>query len=241
MFCCCLSIYAQDNLYHHDLDEEKLESLRETIKHNSKTSKQWTYKNKKEWERANRENSGDKIVTQGTEDYKTPQSREPISVEVPTTSAPMGMFGQVILYIILGAVIAFLIYILFVNSDFKANGKKYKSIHEVDDLSPSEIPLTELERLLKVALASKDYRGAIRIYYLFILKDLSEKNWINWEKEKTNMHYIIEMKNKKEGEQFNTVVNYFEFIWYGKRHISQSQFQSIQPNFTSLLKQLGIK
>ncbi|MBK6527473.1 MAG: hypothetical protein IPG07_19110 [Crocinitomicaceae bacterium] len=37
--------------------------------------------------------------------------------------------------------------------------------------------------MLQEALARADYRGAVRIYFIFIVRDLSQKNWINWEKE----------------------------------------------------------
>ncbi len=152
----------------------------------------------------------------------------------------IGPVLKIVIYIVLGAGLAYLIYLLFINSDYKANGQKYTPV-DLEEMAPSEIPKTELERLLEAALKDHNYREAVRIYYLFILKDLSEKKWITWEKEKTNMHYILEMKDKKEHGEFNTIVHYFEFIWYGKRNITQAQFQSIQPNFTSLLTKLGIK
>ena len=110
-----------------------------------------------------------------------------------------------------------------------------------ENVAPSEIPLTELQKKLKEAIEIENYREAIRIYYLFILKDLSEKHWILWEREKTNMHYLREMSDKTEFDDFNKSIGYFEVIWYGKRDIDQNQFNSIRPYFTNLLDKLGVK
>ncbi len=240
-----MSYYSFGNdLYDHQLDHDKLESLRESIKHNSRESNRWTYESDEAWERETKRSSGSsgsgggKKTKQRNSSYQSPRSRRSSDFSAP--SFTIGPAFQVIIYIILGAGLAYLIYLLFINSDFKANGKKYTSV-DLEDRAPSEIPKTELERLLEAALADQNYREAVRIYYLFILKDLSEKKWIRWKKEKTNMHYINEMQDKKEYSQFNTIVNYFEFIWYGKREINQAQFQQIQPDFTTLLTKLGIK
>jgi len=152
----------------------------------------------------------------------------------------LGPVGKVILYIFLGVILAALIYFLFISSNFRANGAKYVPL-DIDETAPSDIPKTELERLLEEAITAKDYRKAVRVYYLFILKDLSEKKWIEWEKQKTNMHYLLEMQGKTEAPAFEKALTYFEFIWYGKREITGPQFSSIQPHFIQLLKTLNIK
>lgn len=234
------SLDAQE-LYERNLDKEKLESMRESIKHKSKKPPRWAYKDKKEWEKSQGSNQAIENKTKSkVKDYESPQKFEAKPNDFRFPNFNLGIGAQIIMYLIFGAGLAFLIYFLFINSNFKANGQKYIPI-DLDDVPPSEIPLTELERLLSEALTKHDYRGAVRIYYLFILKDLSQKGWINWTKEKTNIHYINEMLNKQESGQFNTIVRYFEFIWYGKRNISQAQFKNIQPSFLTLLNTLGIK
>ncbi len=232
-------LQAQD-LYEHDLNEEQLSSLKEKIRHNSKAPSRWTYENDKEWQKAVKKQKGSK----GKGAVKKPKENTSRNISMPRIPnfAPTG-FGlvfQVILYVVLGAALALLIYFLFISSSSHVNGKKYTSI-DLEDIEPSKITKTELEKLLEEALENHDYRKAVRIYYLFILKDLFEKKWIQWEKEKTNMHYLLEMQGKNEFDQFQKIVTYFEFIWYGKRDITKDQFNQIQPNFTSLLKKLGIK
>ena len=145
-----------------------------------------------------------------------------------------------IFVIVFGAAVIGLIIYLIVNSSKKPKNVSIDTNDFYEDIAPADIPLTELQKRLNQALDKGDYRGAVRIYYLFILKDLSEKKWIFWEKEKTNMHYLREMSGKSEFDDFNKSISYFEVIWYGKREIDQNQFETIQPNFTNLLKKLGI-
>jgi len=151
----------------------------------------------------------------------------------------LNSLGWVLISIFLGALIVLIIY--FIVKGNTGGNKKVKKVNIYEDVAPSEIPLTELQKLLKEALEKQDYRAAVRIYYLFILKGLSQKEWIFWEKEKTNMHYLREMNGKSDFEAFNKSISYFEIIWYGKREINEAQFKSIQPNFTNLLDKLDVK
>ena len=108
----------------------------------------------------------------------------------------------------------------------------------VDDLSPTEIPKSELELMLEKALAEGDYRRAIRIYFIFIMKDLSEKEWIVWQKKKTNILYLREMRDKPFYEEFKQIVSIYEVAWYGKREINEKDFKSVEPDLKQLLNNL---
>ncbi|MFK8046236.1 MAG: hypothetical protein AB8B72_12135 [Crocinitomicaceae bacterium] len=253
------AILIAQTIYNHDLDENKLGELKENIRHLSKEPERWTYDSDREYreavskfERGNRTGSDtgiDKAGTGGSDDratgYESPEAEKEWDSDSSNSNFEMpkltlGPAGKIILYILLGLILAVLIYFLFISSSFKANGAKYVPL-DLDETAPSDIPKTELERLLDEAIQAKDYRKAVRVYYLFILKDLSEKKWIQWEKQKTNMHYLLEMQSKTEAPAFEKVLTYFEFIWYGKREITESQFSSIQPSFLQLLKTLNIK
>src|SRR5688572_3618774 len=51
----------------------------------------------------------------------------------------------------------------------------------IDDVNEQDIDL-----LLKRALSNKDFRGAIRLYYIRLLKHLHNTNYISWKRDKTN-------------------------------------------------------
>lgn len=246
-----LSFGQQEDLYDHGLDETKWNELRDGIRYENQpegAGREWTYESRRDYEtaRKNRNGGGNGSMRNGDGhggdggSNRDNESDTYVEPETPKTNLNFGSLGP-LGYILLGlfaVLIAFLIYYLFVNR--VKDGKNVVPI-SLEETAPIEIPLTELERMLQEALARGDYRGAVRIYFIFILRDLSQKNWINWEKEKTNFHYLREMSQRSEYADFNKSVSYFEIIWYGKREIDKSTFEQIKPDFTRFLDKLGIK
>ena len=141
-----------------------------------------------------------------------------------------GLWG-VLLILLLVIILVLVLVFLFLSKDKDTAISKEK----IDDLIPSEIPRSELERMLDQAIASKDYRKAIRIYFIFIIKDLSEKGWIVWHKRKTNMSYLREMKKKPFYKEFSKVVSFYEVVWYGKRVVSEEDYYAIEPTLKKTL------
>lgn len=251
-----------DQLFDHQLDENKWQDLRDGIRYEGVENgpgRQWTYESNKEYNDAKKKygsgngngggqggggtgsggsgsGSSNRPDQSSGSTYESPDY-DPPSIDPPSFSG-FGAIGYILLSILVLALI-FLIYYLYINAPKK--GKKVEGTIELEEVNPVEIPLTELQRLLQEALANKDYRGAVRIYFIFIIRDLAQKGWINWEKEKTNFHYLREMTGKNEFEDFNKSVSYFEIIWYGKRDLDASKFEQIKPNFTRFLDKLGVK
>lgn len=145
------------------------------------------------------------------------------------------VFGYVILIIAIVGLVA-LIFYLFFKAPIEKKTKKIKQ--DINDIAPTEIPKTELEIMLEKAIKKEDYREAIRIYFIFILRALSKKQWIKWEKEKTNFSYLVEMRKNKFYNEFETSVSIYELVWYGKRPIDINMYQSLEPKFKSLIKEL---
>lgn len=146
-------------------------------------------------------------------------------------------FWKVLAFVIIGGVIAYLIYYFFMRYGGSETGATVEV--DFDDVPPSEIPKTELERRLEEALAREDFREAIRIYFIFIIKDLSDKDWINWERKKTNMSYLIEMRNKPQYNLFNETVSIYDIVWYGNYTITKSNYRDVEPKFKQLLSAIN--
>lgn len=138
---------------------------------------------------------------------------------------------------LLVVLVAFLIYQIFIKTQFNETGQKVESI-DLDELAPTQISKSELEIRLEKALAAENYRLAIRIYFIFIIKALSEKDWISWEKRKTNLSYLMEMRGKSSYNQFEKCVTLFEFSWYGNYDVNKDQYREIEPTFKNLLKEV---
>lgn len=255
-----------DEIYDHGLDQNKWQDIRDGIRYEGQDKgpgRQWTYESTEDYERERRlyeraegsgsggegygggggDGSGERY--DGAEESQREKYTPPPSSQNATYNSPSFGGFSIIGYILLAAfavALIFLIYYLFINAERKGSKVKISNgTINIEDVNPIEIPLTELQRLLQEALTKKDYRGAVRIYFMFIVRDLAEKKYIKWEKEKTNFHYLHEMTGKNEFNDFNVSVSYFEIIWYGKRELDADKFEQVKPNFTRFLDKLGVK
>lgn len=96
----------------------------------------------------------------------------------------------------------------------------------------------DIQSLIDKALASGNYRLAIRFYYLFVLQKLSAKELIEWQVQKTNHDYIYEIKDKQIRVQFQKVTDLYDYIWYGNFDVDETAFAKAQTTFTTLNTQL---
>ncbi len=130
----------------------------------------------------------------------------------------------------------FILYLIF--SSVKPGEKTISFTALDEDLNPETISKTELEMRLEEAEANGDYKECVRIYFLFAMKELLYRKLIYWKKEKTNMHYIIEMQGKPGVLDFEKIVGKYDIVWYGDYEIDRNAYQAIQPELLSSFKQL---
>ncbi|MFK7947155.1 MAG: hypothetical protein AB8G11_06185 [Saprospiraceae bacterium] len=136
-------------------------------------------------------------------------------------------------YIFFGIAIVALVFVLWriVQAQMKLKNPKIKK--QIADLEQAvdKIEESDLDRLLRESLKSDNYKMAIRVYYLMIIKGLSDKELINWKKDKTNTTYIREMRKTDYYDKFKQITREFEKAWFGEKGVSQEDFQRLQPEF----------
>jgi hypothetical protein len=111
-----------------------------------------------------------------------------------------------------------------------------KIIHD-DDIEKNLI-LVDFEKLLQETLKSGNQRLAIRYYYLWILKRMSEKNIIEWHAEKTNTDYLYEIGSADLRTQFQYVSYLYNYIWYGEFDLTENTFNHAKKSFESTIQSL---
>jgi hypothetical protein len=77
----------------------------------------------------------------------------------------------------------------------------------------------------------KDFRRAIRLHFLKVIKELSEQKLINWQLDKTNSDYSRELKNSRYRFQFEELIRLYEYIWYGDFKLDEATFLVVIQKF----------
>lgn len=145
---------------------------------------------------------------------------------------------DIILYAIAIVAIVLIVY-YFVRSEkvgifARKGGKNQLGINVIEE----DIHKIDFDRIINDAIASGQYRVAVRYLYLKSLKDLSGKGLITWKPEKTNRDYINEMRPSVFGKLFRDITHLFDYAWYGNTDISATSFASMKDTFEQFNKQL---
>ena len=161
-----------------------------------------------------------------TDDDETKEKKKETSIG-KRPSIDFGGFKYVFYIIIAGAII-FLVVKILQNINSSPNidvdkGRVY-TLSEVED----KMLDIDLDKILNDALLAADFRLALRINFLIIIKMLSLSGKIIWTKEKTNWEYFNELNDPTIALKFKEIVEPFETIWYGEHELSESQFNRLQ-------------
>jgi hypothetical protein len=109
-----------------------------------------------------------------------------------------------------------------------ANAKVYMDNISIEELTEENFIETDLEKLLRIALESNDYRSAVRVLYLSTIQQLNSTGLILWKKDKTNKDFLREMRKHGDYKTFRDITLAYEIVWYGDRQIELQQFTSLK-------------
>ncbi len=112
-----------------------------------------------------------------------------------------------------------------------------KNIIPVIDVE-TNIHATDFKSLIQSAESENNFRLAVRYYYLWLLKTLSEAELIEYDVEKTNSDYYLELENEDVRNEFSYTSYLYNYIWYGEFNIDQPQFEKAKKAYTKFLRSL---
>lgn len=112
-----------------------------------------------------------------------------------------------------------------------------KGILNVEDIE-NNIHIIDFKSLINDVKAAGDYRSAIRYYYLWLLKELTNKGHIDYDIEKTNNDYLQELRQTAYQKDFNYASYLYNYIWYGEFEVDQVSFQKAASKFDELINSL---
>lgn len=110
-------------------------------------------------------------------------------------------------------------------------GRKNKKINiRVEELHENIHEINFPESIAKFEHEG-DYRSAVRYQFLFILKKLSDKKLIDWNPEKTNKDYTMELKAPHLKNEFSNLAYIFDYVWYGEFNIEEQSYRKFKNQY----------
>ncbi|NRA92592.1 MAG: DUF4129 domain-containing protein [Psychroserpens sp.] len=146
-----------------------------------------------------------------------------------------------IFYVVIFLLVVFFIVKAIINKEGKwVFGKSSdKSIIPVVDIE-SNLYETDFNTLIKTAEKESNYRLAVRYYYLWLLKTLSQAEIIDYDVEKTNSDYYYEILSEDTKAQFSYTSYLYNYIWYGEFDIDNDQFVKAKSAFVNFLNSIKL-
>lgn len=127
-----------------------------------------------------------------------------------------------------------------INNQMNILGRSKQRIRSAREMESGaeDILSSDLEKALAEAEVAKDYRLAVRIRYLQLLKALAEAQLIQYRDDATNMEYLTRLYGKPCYPQFFSLTRHYEYAWYGEAEVTADIYQRLTSDFTSLHKTL---
>ncbi|WP_417238693.1 hypothetical protein [Bizionia sp.] len=145
-------------------------------------------------------------------------------------------------YIVYGLLAAGALYLFIkfllqspMSSVFKTEEKTIDNFGYIEE----DIQQVDFENLIKTALKESNYRLATRYLYLKSLKNLTNKNIIDWHYDKTNSDYLNEISDDGIKQLFKRISYIYDYVWYGEFAIDEQAFNRNQDDFSTLNKRIN--
>ncbi|MCU4154827.1 hypothetical protein J1N10_02495 [Carboxylicivirga sp. A043] len=102
----------------------------------------------------------------------------------------------------------------------------------------TDIEEQNLDNMLKVFINNKAYREATRVLFLQALRSMHRKGFIQWNAFKTDRQYYFELKEEHLKTSFLDIIRNYEFMWYGKFEITETEFTRLKEGFNQFINEL---
>ena len=156
---------------------------------------------------------------------------------------PLGQrtwFQTLIWIIIVGGFVTFLIMYL-AGTEVGLFRKKSVPVNskEEEEEMPEDIFAINYQKEIDKAAAQGNYRLAVRLMFLRLLKHMSEKNVINYKQDKTNLDYLMHLYSTRYYHDFFRITRHYEYSWYGKFEVSSDAYHQISKEVLQFENLLG--
>lgn len=159
-----------------------------------------------------------------------------------TIYVPLGQrvwFQTLIWVIIIGGFAAFLmIYLKNMNVGLFSKRNVLAKGNEEDTIT-EDIFAINYQKEIDIATMQGNYRQAVRLMYLRLLKNMSEKNIINYKQDKTNLDYLSDLNQTAYYKDFFHLTRNYEYSWYGQFEVNAIAYKRITGEFNQFERRIN--
>lgn len=159
---------------------------------------------------------------------------EPVVAEDPLVDryVPLGQrewFKTLLWIVIVGAFMAVLM-IYLTNNNVGLFRRKSKVLIDPDEemTETTDIFSINYQKEIEKAAANGNYRLAIRLMFLKLLKQLSDKQIIHYTQDKTNFDYLLQVHPTPYYKNFFRITRHYEYSWYGHFDVNEQTYRLIR-------------
>lgn len=171
------------------------------------------------------------------------KEKEEVKESNNTEYVPLGQrsWVQTLLWIIIiGAFAAAIMYYLADSNVglFRRRRTPAASAEDGEGEIPEDIFAINYQKEIDKAAANGDYRLAVRLMFLRLLKSLADKNIIQYKQDRTNLDYLMQLHPTKYYQSFFRLTRHFEYTWYGHFDVAGDTYNIIAHEFNQFDKEV---
>ena len=148
-------------------------------------------------------------------------------------------FQNLLWFVIIAGFAGFIMWYLS-GSNVSLFRKKAKAINdeEQDEVETDNIFAINYQKEIDKATQQGNYRFAVRLMFLRLLKNLSEKNIIQYNQGKTNFDYLLQLQPTNYYKDFFRITRNYEYSWYGQFEVNEQAYHIIRNDFDNFDRKL---
>lgn len=166
------------------------------------------------------------------------EKKQPKEKKIRTGEAPLQWLNMTTLLVIVILFLGILAWYLWQNN-ILARKSRIVAHDQGEEIISVNIFDINYQKEIEKAINNSDYRLAIRLMFLRLLKQLSQKKIIDYKQERTNFDYLSQLYTTGYYNDFFRLTRNYEYAWYGKFNVSAETFRIIQHQFENFDRKLS--
>jgi hypothetical protein len=238
--------YKAEPIQERKFDEKRWKDITGDADYEKRLRKRRTSNPKNDQVSSEKNTGGERVVDQdddvGDEESVRKEDEEYDEPEENQSSSLLwiGPIVKYIFYLLAAGIIGAILYFIFKNVSFKSNPKTKPMDSDDDHSHLEDISTLDVDNLLEKTQAAGNYKLAVRLYFLGLLKKLNEGGFIVWKKDKTNRDYLMELYAKaRYYDEVRKLTLIYEQVWYGDHAIPLDLYNRVKAEFTTVNQQLN--